>query len=399
MLSVPTPNVSRWWLLGSRVNAGGPVRPIGDDNIRYRPFFVTRRVQIDQLGIVTDGTGGNTTLRLGIYTADVLGLPDVLLAETGDMNTLGDGSNTVKSGPIDLGSAELTPGNMYYVAIIGRIEGGGSDTDFKVVSIGSASGTLTLGGVSVAEALDELNDYSSIDHAATGWTSMPNPAAITSPTFSNMAPGIVGRVAAGYPGEGPGHAPFVYPWGPTAGSFGRWYTAGAIDSNSQVFALTSGSIAYMPFFVSRALDLDKMAFTITVADAGADARLAIFACDAVGKPGALLSETAEISCTPAGMKEADLGSVLTLAEKTNYWAAIGVSGGTPTIRMISQTSDTPGITNLGNSSAAAAGGNSLRDAHMAGVGFVSATGFVDETAATYTAAHLRQVAFRVSTPA
>lgn len=399
MLSVPTPGVGRWWLLGSRVNAGGPVRPIGDDNIRYRPFFVTRRIQIDQLGIVTDGSGGNTTLRLGIYTADVLGLPDVLLAETGLMNTLGDGSNTLKSAPLDLGSAELTPGNMYYVAMIGRIEGGGSDSNFKVVSIGSAAGTLTLGGATVAEALDELNDFGAIDHSATGWSNMPNPAAITAPTFSNMAPGIVGRVAAGYPGEGPGHAPFVYPWGPTAGSFGRWYTAGAIDSNSQVFALVDGSIAYMPFFVSRELDVDKMAFTITIGDASADARLGIFASDANGRPGVLLEETAEIDCTSAGMKEADLGSVLRLESKTNYWAAIGVSGGTPTIRMISQTSDTPAITNLGNSSGALAGGNSARDCRMAGVGFVSVDGFDDETVATYTTSHLRQVAFRVSTPA
>jgi len=394
MLSIPTPNVSRWWLLGSRVAAGSPTRAIGDDVIRYRPFFVTRRCQIDALALRTDGTGYDNTIRLGVYTSDENGLPSVLLGETGNLSTNGDATRTVKTSTIGM-TVDLLPGRMYYAAVISRRDSGSNDTKYQVTSIGSAAGALTLGGISAAEANDELNDYGSIDHAAALWTAMPNPAVMTSPSFSNMPPAIAGSVSAGFPGEGPGHAPFVYPWG---SDFKRWYVAGGIGNDTQVFALTDGAVAYVPFFVSRDLDVDRMAFEVTTLDAGGLVRLGIFDSDADGKPGSLLVETASIGTGSTGVKEAAV-AVTTLLEKKTYWAALGVSGGTPAVRMFSQTSETPMITNLGNANAADATYNALRQSHMAGVGFVAGSGFGSGSGATYTSAHIRQIAFRVSTVA
>jgi len=398
MLSIPTPNANRWWLLGSRVGAGGPERAIGDDVIRYRPFFVTRLCRISQLAIKTNGVGHDNTIRMGIYNSNDDGLPGTLLGQTPDISTDGDASGTVETAAITPAmTTDLLVGRMYYAAIIQRRDGAAvNDTNFLVTTIGSASGALTLGGVSEDEALDNSNDFASIDHAAVGWSVMPTTADMTSPTFSNMPPAIAGEVGAAYPGEGPGHAPFVYPWG-NAGTDRRWYVAGGINRNTQVFALTAGAIAYVPFFVSEGCVVDRMAFEVTTADAGGLLHLGIFSSAADGTPGNILMETGPISTAATGVKDTALTAPLTLTGKTTYWAAMGVSGGTPSVRMLSQSSGQPMITNLGSNSAANATSNALRDAHMAGVGFLSATGFINESGATYTMLHMRQIAFRVST--
>jgi len=379
---MPTPNVGRWFVPGGVVNGTDAVS-LADDMIYFRPFFVTREVRLDTMGLrVTTSAAGGTAARLGIYKALTNGLPGRLLVETANIlwTTSGD-----KTAPVSM-SESLFPGVLYYAAMILRLPDGTRNFQHDQTS---ELGSLNLGGATAAESIDgTLKEPSYIEHATVpSWTAMPDPADMTSPVFrvgpsSDGAPRIAGRIATGFGGEGPGHAGFNYPWN---AANKRWRIASRlVTGNSPTAqAMTPGTVYYAAFFASTGASVAKVAIDIAVGDAGSEARIGLYSAHAsTGLPSVLLAETAVIDTATSGVKEEAIGPIV-LAAKTNYWLAVG-NDGAPEIRRISWAQSGAITSALGWTTSASALGNQRPSrSSWALATFVAATGFDDPATAAF----------------
>ncbi len=378
MLAIATPNVGRWYAPGGHATGQSGLALLAD-RIYYRPFFVTREVRFDRLGIHNDENAlAASTMRLGIYQALTNGLPGRLIQQTADMpfQTNGDQIATVA-----MDNESLFPGVLYYTAIILRLPGD-SDLDFR----GSGAGGVTypsVCGVTAAETLDGVvTEPSLISHAATSWTAMPDPADMTTPSFEHRTPGpphIGVRIATGFDGEGPGHAPFNFPWD---AANKRWRVANVLQTgiNRNTGAMTDGTVYYAPFFVSIASRIANVAMEVTTGGASSSSRIGIYSAHAsTGQPNTLLGQSAEIDTATTGIKEEAITPVI-LAAKTNYWMAVAASGGAPTTRRISWAEGGAAVSDLGwaTSTLLLTNGRPTRSSWSL-AGFVAVTGF-DTTA-------------------
>lgn len=375
MLAVATPNVGRWYSPGGNTEGDSNLTLL-TDKVYYRPFFVTRAVRFDRLALRADDVPTSlATCRLGVYKALANGLPGRLIVSTPNISwdAVVDLVGTVTM------TESLFPGTMYYLAVILSLPNDAS-LDFRGTAPGGAS-TSGVCGVTAAESIDGVvAEPNVISHAAVGWSAMPDPAIMTAPVYEAMTPGppqIGARIATGYGGEGPGHAPFNYPWN---AANKRWRVANILCTgvNRTTGIVVDGTVYFAPFFVTVASQIALAAIDITTGGAGSAARIGIYSSHpSTGLPDALLDETASFATTAIAVVEEAIGPVV-LAAKTNYWMAFAASGGTPTVRRMSWAQSGAISSHLGWDTVAACIGNERPTRSAWSVaGFVAATGFDD----------------------
>ncbi len=398
MLTIPTANAGRWWVPGARARASNSGVILADDTISYRPFFVCREIRVSDMAIKTAAatTAGVSALRFGIYSSDELGLPQTLLTQTEDITFGGAASNTVLSAATTP-AFSLWPGRLYYIAVIVRTDATAKMTNTPM----TGAGILTLGGTTILEATDSTADAHMITHAATAWVGMPNPADMSSPTFTtsgNGPPNIGAKVATGFNGEGPGHAPLAYPYANET----RWHIANLIGNGVTTAGSVDGSVKYVPFFSSAPGSIAKLAIEVTTARASSNGRIGIYSShSSTGLPDVLLAETEEVDSSTTGVKELAITKV-TLVAKTNYWLAYGSSGGAGNVNLRGLNWASAGAkwSDIGAGSAADVTDTGQRAGFVTSAGFLAATGLPDPAASlSYVAANnnLPRIAFELTT--
>jgi len=112
---------------------------------------------------------------------------------------------------------------------------------------------------------------------------------------------------------------------------------------STTLAMVADTIIAIPFFVTRALTIDRLAIEVTAGDAGKIARLGIYADGTDCYPGALIKDYGTVSVAAVAVVAATGDQSLT---KGLYWLVI-VSDGTPTLRTHNPTWSPLGIVAVG----------------------------------------------------
>lgn len=119
-----------------------------DDRVYFVPFAVTRRCQLDKLGIEVTTAAASTAARVGIYSATALGAPDALLKEAAA--TIATTSTGAVETDIDL---DVAPG-VYFAAV--KVDGAavalrGVNGDSAIPATGDAIGDVD-GAAAAGEA-------------------------------------------------------------------------------------------------------------------------------------------------------------------------------------------------------------------------------------------------------
>jgi hypothetical protein len=119
-----------------------------DDRVYFVPFAITRRCQLDKLGIEVTTAVASTAARLGIYSASALGAPEALLKEA--TSTVATTAAAAVETDIDL---TVSPG-VYFVAV--KVDGAGVSVrgvngDSAQPAIGDAIGDVD-GAAAAGEA-------------------------------------------------------------------------------------------------------------------------------------------------------------------------------------------------------------------------------------------------------
>lgn len=112
-------------------------------------------------------------------------------------------------------------------------------------------------------------------------------------------------------------------------TFGRRRVSGHIGALGSSYALSANTLYFAPYRSEYGGEVSSIGIPITAVAAGKSIRLGLFACDAVGKPGALLAETGALSVASTGDVS---GSVTSIAIPPGYYWIGMVSDGTPSIR-------------------------------------------------------------------
>ena len=157
-------------------------------NAHYTPFIPSEDMTIDEMAMRVDlqDASDQGTARLGIYAvvSDTDHRPGALLASTGDIAT----------GEIDatfevalLASVALTKGTIYWLACLWKVGVGGA---LDVYSVGDARFMPSLGQGSFATGND-TGDTGIKATPGTGWSTLPDPADLTSEQFSSNLTAMV----------------------------------------------------------------------------------------------------------------------------------------------------------------------------------------------------------------
>lgn len=112
-------------------------------------------------------------------------------------------------------------------------------------------------------------------------------------------------------------------------TFGRRQLSGHLSATGSSYALVANTLYFAPMRLEQGGESSAIGIGITTAAAGKSLRLGVYACDAVGKAGALLTETIALSVAATGDVFGSLSSIG--LPPGNYWIGI-ISDGAPSIR-------------------------------------------------------------------
>jgi hypothetical protein len=140
----PVPPFVIPWVAGRFYAVGPPMaRNVttftpGNNTIQFLPTYVPNDVTISEVSAEVTGSGGTGTFRFGIYKADDLGKPDMLLVDFGSVTT--GGTTGVKS----IAVSQYLPKGFYWFAL--ALDGANQTTR------GISSGNGYLGFASTTSA-------------------------------------------------------------------------------------------------------------------------------------------------------------------------------------------------------------------------------------------------------
>lgn len=136
---------------------------------------------------------------------------------------------------------------------------------------------------------------------------------------------------------------------------GRYYFPASQISTATSNTLANGTLRLTPWFVERAVTIDRIGGEITViGDVGSKLRLGIYADDGGGYPGALLLDAGQIAGDSATVQELTVSQTL---QPGLYWIGAAVQAVTttqPTVRTIVSSWLPPALLIFGTSAPAAA---------------------------------------------
>ena len=274
-------------------------------------------VMAEQTALAFDGSGWvalaqtpETLPRLGISaTADAvnrlaLSAPATLFNHAGQGHQL----------KINKAAPAQTASLLFQTAFSGRAEMGLAGSDAFAIRV-SANGTAFTTALSV--------------DPATGQTSFPAPA-ILSPLAADPASPAEGAIWHHGPAkhlrarlggrnlalDGQQCVPCLTP---PSGEMVQ-STVGAGGGSTVNAAGAANRIDIFPFLPRADLDLDAMLLNVTTAQAGAQARLLVYAADAQGRPGARLHQTGLLDLSETGAKTAALA--LSLPQGVTVWLGL-----------------------------------------------------------------------------
>lgn len=270
--------------------------------IIFQPKLLTKRVRINDNMIVNPGMlATSATFRCGIYldavTTTATDLYDVEISR----NTVVDENGTHKSPcAIDAtNTSTLTNGRM--VDNIFRVADG---TALPVIKGDAASAFYCRQVMDVYTANTGLfTAGSQITETSTGLVYTQ----VTVPSGSSWA----ASKPQGYVGQR-----FVT---------GLYYTAPGVRGAAALTVFTKDKAAFIPFYVTETATFDRMGISVSTGQASTNGRLAIYADDGHGQPGALVLDAGTVVTTATAAVEATINQQLTPGL---YWLACVTQGGT-----------------------------------------------------------------------
>lgn len=347
----PTPNPGRYFIANMRhFQTGTGIPAVGDQEMRLTPFQVSRTVTLDRMAIINDSNPGEDGIaRIGIYTSGTDELPANLLVQSTDIDTDLDAVDTVYEFTI---SQKLIANKTYWYAVAWRRETAVNDNTWRTTPSFRSGVASYLGDTVLNDLLQPTLNVYALDVPLGAWTALPNPVSLGSATaHQGDCPAFALRVdPTDTPAIGPGHG---YPLMAIRETDKRWYSLGMLERGSDTLVTTAGEIHYWPFYVQDDIEVEQMGLHVTGAGAGSQGRVGIYT-DNNGVPGSLLVGSASLDTTATGDKTTSV-TATKLNAGTTYWAACGISGGTPTIRAAdNSTNNYPRVSPLGEATALAA---------------------------------------------
>jgi hypothetical protein len=300
----------------------------------------------------TGGVAGSTTVvkvGSGVAGAEgslVVNLPTVTFANT--VTAVGMTEAAVVAKYLGLGGASGDATNRLSVnspAVLLNNAGAGIETTLNKAAMGDDASIAFKTGFS-ARALvgllgsDDLAVKVSADGAsyttaltvaaASGQVSLAKPVILSGQSADPVAPadgtiwhnGSTGQLCAQIDGrvkvlDSQQDLPFLLP---PVGEYVMTTTGCGGASLASALAGAAGRIEIFPFVPRANLVVDRMAFNVTVAAAGALGRILLYDADANGRPASLLVETGDMDCGTTGVKETAVA--LTLTRGRSYWVGV-----------------------------------------------------------------------------
>lgn len=267
--------------------------------------------------VIYDGTAWATVDLPAVLTATQLGVsatPDATnRLSVSSPATLFNHAGAGHQVKVNKAGSGDTASLLFQTGFSGRVELGTAGSDDFQVKV-SATGSRFVTGLKVA--------------AATGGVELPKPVLLTGQASDPAAPAngtiwhnsSVGQLRARVAGQtrvidGQMEVPWLVP---VAGEL--LITTMGSGGATTILAGAAGRIDLYPFIPRADLVTDGLGVNCTVAVAAALAKMVVYDSDALGRPNALLLETATVDLSTVGSKIA--AASLTLLQGQTYWLGV-----------------------------------------------------------------------------